>query len=595
MTAGATANAEVEPSLPVGDLRRLLALARPQRAAFTRAAAAAFLVSALYLAAAVLLAQALGRLLSERGVASALPLIVAAVAVAGVRAVVLYLGDIAAATAAAEVKSGLRARLTAKVLDLGPGWLTATRSGWVQSMLVDGVERMESVYSRLLTQTGVSFTVGLVTCGFVLSLDPVVGAITLGCLLLMPVTVVLTRFAMRRTGAGWWTTYRGMFAEYLDAIQGMPTLKVAGASRRHGAELGGRADRLRDQAVALATREILFGLIVNAAVGVASVLALGIGALRVAGGDLAPQDLLLILLLVRECFRPVAQLLNGFHAAYYGLIAARPMFALLDEPAFVPEVASVERRAVPRTRQPPRLAFEDVSFGYPGRATPALDGLDLTVEPGEAVALVGASGAGKSTAASLLLRFWDPQAGRLTLDGVDIHELALVDLRSQIALVSQDTHLLHGTVAHNLRLARPDADDDALWQALETAAAADFVHQLPDGLDSIVGERGMRLSGGERQRVAIARALLKDAPVLILDEATSSLDVRSEAVVQAGLERLRQGRTTLVIAHRLSTAASADRIFVLDRGRVVEQGAPGELREAGGRFERLVAAQRVSR
>ena len=202
MTAGATANAEVEPSLPVGDLRRLLALARPQRAAFTRAAAAAFLVSALYLAAAVLLAQALGRLLSERGVASALPLIVAAVAVAGVRAVVLYLGDIAAATAAAEVKSGLRARLTAKVLDLGPGWLTATRSGWVQSMLVDGVERMESVYSRLLTQTGVSFTVGLVTCGFVLSLDPVVGAITLGCLLLMPVTVVLTRFAMRRTGAG---------------------------------------------------------------------------------------------------------------------------------------------------------------------------------------------------------------------------------------------------------------------------------------------------------------------------------------------------------------------------------------------------------
>lgn len=585
----------VEQSVPVRDLRRLLSLAKPQRAAFARAAAAALVVSALYLAAAVLLAQALGRLLAGRGLSSALPLIVAAIAVAGVRAAALYLGDVAAALAAAEVKSSLRARLTAKVLDLGPGWLTATRSGWVQSMLVDGVERMESVYSRLLTQTGVSFTVGLVTCGFVLTLDPVVGTITLGCLLLIPVSVVLTRYAMRHTGARWWTTYRGMFAEYLDAIQGMPTLKVAGASQRHGWELGERADRLRDNAIALAIKEILFGLIVNAAVGIASVLAVGIGALRVADGTLAPQDLLLILLLVRECFRPVAQLLGGFHAAYYGLIAARPMFELLDEPEFVPEAAAAQRRALPQTQRPPRLDFTDVTFAYPGRATAALDGLDLSVDPGEAVALVGPSGAGKSTAASLLLRFWDPQAGRLMIDGVDVRELSLAELRGQIALVSQDTHLLHGTIAHNLRLARPGADDVALWQSLETAAAADFVRQLPAGLDSIVGERGMRLSGGERQRVAIARALLKDAPVLILDEATSHLDVRSEAAVQTGLQRLRAGRTTLVIAHRLSTVASADRVLVLDRGRVVEQGVPDELREAGGRFQRLATAQRVTR
>ena len=581
--------------MPVRDLRRLLDLARPQRAAFGRAAAAAFLVSALYLTAAVLLAQALGRLLSGRGLASAVPLIAAAVVVAGVRAVMLYLGDVAAASAAAEVKSSLRSRLTAKVLDLGPGWLTATRSGWVQSMLVDGVERMESVYSRLLTQTGVSFTIGLATCGFVLSLDPVVGAITLGCLILMPITVVLTRYAMRRTGAGWWTTYRGMFAEYLDAIQGMPTLKVAGAGRRYGEELGGRADRLRDKAIALATQEILFGLIVTAAVGTASVLALGIGALRVAGGELAPQDLLLILLLVRECFRPVNQLLSGFHAAYYGLIAARPMFELLDEPAFVKEVPDAARRALPVTLRPPRLVFDEVVFAYPGRSMPALNGLELSVESGELVALVGSSGAGKSTAASLLLRFWDPQGGRLTIDGVDVRELGLTDLRRQIALVSQDTHLLQGTIAHNLRLALPDADEATLWEALETASAADFVRGFPAGLDTIVGERGMRLSGGERQRVAIARALLKDAPVLILDEATSNLDVRSEAIVQAGLERLRQGRTTLVIAHRLSTVANADRVLVLDRGRVVEQGPPEALREAGGRFERLATAQQVTR
>ncbi|MGI8683342.1 MAG: ABC transporter transmembrane domain-containing protein [Mycobacteriales bacterium] len=372
------------------DLRRLLALARPQRADFLKASGAGLLVSALYLAAALLVARALGRLLSGAGLAEVGWLLAAALGVAALRAVAIFIADAASAAAAAEVKSALRERLTAKVLDLGPGWLTATRSGWVQSMLVDGVERLERMYSRLLTQTPVSFSVGLVTCLVVLVIDPVVGVVVLVCLFAMPAAVIASRYAMRHTGNFWWNTYREMYAEYLEALQGMPTLNVLGASHRHGRELGARADGLRDRAIDLSYKEIKFSLVINAAVGTATALAVGIGALRVASGALSGTALLVILLLVRECFRPVNQLLAGFHAAYYGLIAAKPMFGLLDESPFVPDTVP----APSPLRRPPSLAFDHVTFAYSGRVEPALRGLDVRVHAGAAVALVGSSGAG---------------------------------------------------------------------------------------------------------------------------------------------------------------------------------------------------------
>jgi len=577
----------------VHDLRRLLALARPQRPAFLSAALVGLMVSLLYLTAAALVARALSRLMAGQPLADVGVLLALAAAVVLARAVAIFGQDALAARAAGAVKTALRERLTAKVLDLGPGWLTAQRSGQVQSMLIDGVERLEKVYSRLLTQTAVSFAVGLGTCGWLLALDAVVGTVVLVCLLLMPGTVVLTRYAMRRTGLAWWGTYSGMYAEYLDAVQGMPTLKVLGASRLRGQQLREQSDLLRDEAIELSRKEIAFSLLVGGAVGVATALAVAIGALRVASGQLPPADLLLVLLLVRECFRPVDALLAGFHAAYHGLLVAGPILRLLDTAPFVSD-SGARVAQVRRGTRSPELALEAVRFAYPGRPGWALDGLDLRIEPGEALALVGPSGAGKSTVASLLLRFWDPQQGRLLLDGVDIRDRSLADLRAHVALVSQDTHLLHGTVADNLRLARPDATDRQLWATLADAAAEDLVRALPQGLHTLVGERGVRLSGGERQRIAIARALLKDAPVLVLDEATSSLDVRNEAFVQAGLERLRLGRTTLVIAHRLSTVATADRVLVLDAGRTVEQGSPGELASAGGQFSRLTAAQQVA-
>tara|TARA_B100002051_G_scaffold275446_1_gene319533 strand:- start:1207 stop:2091 length:885 start_codon:yes stop_codon:yes gene_type:complete len=235
--------------------------------------------------------------------------------------------------------------------------------------------------------------------------------------------------------------------------------------------------------------------------------------------------------------------------------------------------------------------LEEVSFTYPGRTTPALDAVNLSIEPGQTLALVGPSGAGKTTLAHLLLRFWDPQSGRIVFQGYNLEEHRLDDLRAHMALVAQDTYLFNSTLRSNILLARPDADEFALEHAIERAALSDFVAGLPDGLDTPVGERGMRLSGGQRQRVAIARAFLKDAPILILDEATSHLDAISEQKVRQALEELMHDRTTVIIAHRLSTVRDADKIVAMEDGRIAEQGSHAELLARGGLYANLVQRQ----
>jgi ABC-type multidrug transport system fused ATPase/permease subunit len=241
------------------------------------------------------------------------------------------------------------------------------------------------------------------------------------------------------------------------------------------------------------------------------------------------------------------------------------------------------------------VAFEGVTFRYGPGEPEALRDVSFRAEAGQTVALVGRSGAGKTTAAHLLLRFWDPQNGRIALGGHDIRAFGLDELRRQIALVAQDTYLFNTSLMENLRLGRPDATDEEVFEAARRANVSEFAEVLPEGYETVVGERGMQLSGGQRQRVAIARALLKDAPVIILDEATSHLDAVNEAEVRAALDRLMAGRTTLVIAHRLSTIRTADRIVVLDEGRVMEQGTHAELLALDGLYSHLIASQLMAR
>lgn len=238
------------------------------------------------------------------------------------------------------------------------------------------------------------------------------------------------------------------------------------------------------------------------------------------------------------------------------------------------------------------VVFAQVGFHYPTRPeAPALHDFDLAIRPGETVALVGPSGAGKSTVLALLLRFYDPQRGHVTLDGIDLRRLALRDLRGAIALVPQDVAIFAGSVADNIRFGRQEASDEAVREAARAAEAHEFIEALPQGYATELGERGVRLSGGQRQRIAIARAILRDAPILLLDEATSALDAQSEAAIQQALARLETGRTTLVIAHRLATVQRADRIVVMDGGRIVAQGTHASLLAEGGLYAELARLQ----
>jgi subfamily B ATP-binding cassette protein MsbA len=274
--------------------------------------------------------------------------------------------------------------------------------------------------------------------------------------------------------------------------------------------------------------------------------------------------------------------LVGIHNIFQqALGASQKVFEYLDQPS---TVVSGERELRRFTQE---IAIEHLTFRYPTSEGPVLTDVSITVKAGEVVALVGPSGAGKSTLAALLPRFYDPEAGAIRIDGVDVRELTLASLRKQIGIVAQDTFLFNDTVANNLRYGRPEASEEEVREAARNALALDFIEQLPQGFATVIGERGTRLSGGQRQRISIARALLKNAPVLVLDEATSHLDTESEVLVQRALGNLMQGRTVIVIAHRLSTIRRADRIFVLEKGRVVETGRHEELVGAGGMYQRL--------
>ena len=315
-----------------------------------------------------------------------------------------------------------------------------------------------------------------------------------------------------------------------------------------------------------------------------------LSARRFAAGAITISDFVSFFTAMALLFSPLKRLTSVNARVQKGIAAAASVFALVDS------TVEVDTGSVRMRRADGRLELDSITFRYHDEGRPVLDSVSISIEPGETVALVGPSGSGKTTIAGLIPRFYDPESGHVRLDGIDLRDLTLESLRANVALVSQDIVLFDDTVAANIAYgATAAAPRDAIAAAARAAHAMEFIEAMPHGLDTLIGERGVKLSGGQRQRLAIARAVLKDAPVLILDEATSSLDSESERYIQDAVEKLRTGRTTLVIAHRLSTIEGADRVVVMDRGRVSDTGAHAELLERSGLYAGLYRLQFVRR
>jgi ATP-binding cassette, subfamily C, bacterial CydD len=306
----------------------------------------------------------------------------------------------------------------------------------------------------------------------------------------------------------------------------------------------------------------------------------------VISGNMPFEEAFLVLLLAPEFYRPLRELGVHRHAGMEGSAAADRIFEILSTPVLARQGSGTHG---PFTNEP-TIAFSGVGYTYPGSDHTALSGLTLTLEAGKRTALVGRSGAGKSTLVNLLMRFVDPESGTIRANGVEITDMSVKTWRENVALVSQRPHLFYGSVLENISLARPEANREEVERAAELAGATEFIRRLPDGYTTEIGERGARLSGGEAQRIAIARAFLKDAPVLVMDEPTSSLDPESERLIQSALNRLSRGRTVLIIAHRLNTVYRADRIAVLEDGRLAETGTHRELIQRSGLYASLVNA-----
>ncbi|MFI5832451.1 ABC transporter ATP-binding protein [Micromonospora sp. NPDC051300] len=478
----------------------------------------------------------------------------------------------------------LRRRVYAHFLRLDVGFHERYTSGRMVSRLTSDLESIGELVDGGIDRLVMAVLSVLSVAGILLWLDLPLATVTL---VAFPFLFWLSRWFARASAGAYRRTREAValvivhFVESLRGIRAVQAFRREARNQRIFAAVNDdyRAASLRAfRLIAIYSPGIrLIGNLTAATV-------LAYGGWRVLGGHTEVGVLAAFLLYLRRFFEPMEDLSQFYNSLQSATAALEKLAGVLDERPAVAEPA----RPVPLPAGPPRgaVTFRSVSFGYRPE-TPILSGLELTVPAGQTVALIGPTGAGKSTVAKLLARFHDPDAGSVRLDGVDLRDLADAELRRAVVLVTQETHLFSGSVAENIRFGRPDADDAAVVAAARAIGAHEFVAALPDGYATDVHRRGGRLSAGQRQLVAFARAFLADPRVLILDEATSSLDVPTERLVQRALRSVLRDRTALVIAHRLSTVETADRVLVLDAGGIVEDGSPADLAAAGGRYAAL--------
>ena len=585
-------------TLAEGTSRRVWAFARPYRVTI-----AVFLAAILIAALLALVPPLVVRAILD----DAIP--------AGDRALIMWLAGLAVAAALADAGlqilqrwcsasvgegliADLRIALYAKVQRLPVAFFTRTPTGAITSRLTNDVVGAQSALTSTLGSVVSNVIVLITTLVTMLALE---WRLTVLSLVVLPLFIVPAKRVGRRLQGisrqqmAHNATMNTQMTERFN-VSGALLVKLFGDERRELDTFSTQADAVRSAGVraAMLGRVFFVALGLVAAVGTAAIY--GLGALLVVDGDITSGTLVALAALVTRVYQPLTGLTNARVDLMTSMVSFERVFEVLD----APEPITDRPRAIDLVDCSGSVTFDSVLFRYPEAAASAvatmehqaipgadpdrdvLTGLSLDIAPGETVAIVGASGAGKSTMVSLIPRLYDVTDGVVRVDGNDVRDLTLTSLRAAIGVVAQDPHLFHTSIADNLRFARPSATDDDLVEACRAARIHDTIAALPDGYDTVVGERGYRLSGGEKQRLAIARLLLKDPAIMILDEATSHLDNDNEAHVQAALDAALHGRTAIVIAHRLTTVRSADRIAVLDDGRIVEIGTHDELASADG-------------
>lgn len=594
-------------------LKRVLGFARPHRAKLLAFVALSVVMAFLAVATPVLAGQVVDAIVAKAGaeevVRLAVLIAVVAVAEAGLGLVSRWLSSI--------IGEGVIVDLRTKVFDhvqkMPVAFFTRTRTGALVSRLNNDVIGAQSAFAGTLSGV-VSNVVALILTLVVMlgtSWQVTVLAMVLLPVFLIPARRMGSRLADLRREAAEHNAAMGTQMTERFSAPGATLVKLFGRPGDESREFAVRAGRVRDIGVRTAMLQFTFVTALTLVSALALALVYGLGGWYAITGQLAAGDVVVLALLLTRLYAPLTALSNARVEIMSALVSFERVFEILDLKPLIQE--KPDAVAVPAG--PVSVEFDDVRFAYPSAdkvslasleevstldtrgGEEVLHGISFRVEPGQTVALVGSSGAGKSTIAQLLARLYDVDSGAVRLGGtvpgtgLDVRDATFDSLRDTLGMVTQDGHLFHETIASNLRLARPDATDAEMWEAIRQARLEAMIRSLPDGLETVVGERGYRLSGGERQRLTIARLLVAQPRVVILDEATAALDSTNEAAVQAALGAALEGRTALVIAHRLSTVRAADAILVVEDGRIVERGTHAELLAVGGRYAELYRTQ----